>query len=229
MAMNGLEKITDKILAEAEAEAKRITRDAEAEAARIKAEYEGRAEELRARLTAEAERDCTDLVARAKNSATVEKRNAILRVRGELVDETFDMTLHALRTQSGEKYTALLAGLLTAAFLEQIEAEVTSRTLYGEEDAMAPARYEVLLCAADREAYGEELLSAVRTRLVGKVDRDKLDLLILSDETAAIDGGLILRCGDVESNCSLELLFAGLRRELEGEVSHALFDKKERN
>ena len=48
-------------------------------------------------------------------------------------------------------------------------------------------------------------------------------------DAAAIDGGLILRYGDIESNCSLELLFAGLRRELEGEVSHALFAPKERN
>lgn len=228
MAMNGLDKITERILAEAEAEAKRIMDDAEAESARIRAEYAQRAEEIRARLTEEAEREGTYLIAHAKNGAEVEKRNALLRVRGELVDETFDVTLGAIRAQSGEKYTALLAGLLSAAFLEQIEAEITSRTLYGEEDAMAPARYEVLLSSSDREKYGAELLEAVRKSLVGKVERDKLDLLVLSDDTAAIDGGLILRCGDVESNCSFALLFAGLRRELEGEVSHALFDTKER-
>ena len=93
---------------------------------------------------------------------------------------------------------------------------------------MAPEAYEILLSKQDREKCGEALLTSARTRLVGRVEKKKLDLLTLSDECAEIDGGLILRCGDVASNCSFALLFADLRRELEGEVSHALFDPKER-
>ena len=228
MAMNGLEKITDKILAEAGAESQKILAEAEEECARIRATYAEKAQAIRLRVADEAEREGIDLVSRSKNGAATQKRNALLRVRGELVDETFDMTLTALRSQSGEKYTEMLTGLLCAAFLEQMEAEITGRTLYGEEDAIAPERYEVLFNSSDRDRYGAAVLAGARLRLAAKVDAEKLKMLTLSDQTVNIDGGLILRCGEVESNCSLSLLFADLRRELEAEVSRALFDPKDR-
>ena len=228
MAMNGLEKITDKILAEAGAESQKILAEAEEECARIKATYAEKAQAIRLRVADEAEREGIDLVSRSKNGAATQKRNALLRVRGELVDETFDMTLTALRSQSGEKYTEMLTGLLCAAFLEQMEAEITGRTLYGEEDAIAPERYEVLFNSSDRDRYGAAVLAGARLKLAAKVDAEKLEMLTLSDQTVNIDGGLILRCGEVESNCSLSLLFADLRRELEAEVSRALFDPKDR-
>ena len=37
-------------------------------------------------------------------------------------------------------------------------------------------------------------------------------------------GGAVVCYGPVECNCSLEMIFAQLRRELEGEVCEALFD-----
>ena len=228
MAMNGLEKITDKILAEAGAESQKILAEAEEECARIKATYAEKAQAIRLRVADEAEREGIDLVSRSKNGAATQKRNALLRVRGELVDETFDMTLMTLKSQSGEKYTEMLTGLLCAAFLEQMEAEITGRTLYGEEDAIAPERYEVLFNSSDRDRYGAAVLAGARLKLAAKVDAEKLEMLTLSDQTVNIDGGLILRCGEVESNCSLSLLFADLRRELEAEVSRALFDPKDR-
>ncbi|MBQ8213754.1 MAG: hypothetical protein IJZ80_07070, partial [Clostridia bacterium] len=210
MAMNGLEKITDKILAEAGAESQKILAEAEEECARIRATYAEKAQAIRLRVADEAEREGIDLVSRSKNGAATQKRNALLRVRGELVDETFDMTLMALRSQSDEKYTEMLTGLLCAAFLEQMEAEITGRTLYGEEDAIAPERYEVLFNSSDRDRYGAAVLAGARLRLAAKVDAEKLEMLTLSDQTVNIDGGLILRCGEVESNCSLSLLFADL-------------------
>ena len=228
MAMNGLEKITDKILAEAGAESQKILAEAEEESARIRATYAEKAQAIRLRVADEAEREGIDLVSRSKNGAATQKRNALLRVRGELVDETFDMTLMMLKSQSGEKYTEMLTGLLCAAFLEQMEAEITGRTLYGEEDAIAPERYEVLFNSSDRDRYGAAVLAGARLKLAAKVDAEKLEMLTLSDQTVNIDGGLILRCGEVESNCSLSLLFADLRRELEAEVSRALFDPKDR-
>ena len=228
MSMNGLEKITEKILAEANAESERILADAEAERERILASYREQADAIRTRVAEEAEREGAALIAQAKNGATVQKRNAILRVRGELVDETFSLTLQGLKVRD-DRYVETLAGLLCAAFLEQMEAEEVSRTLYGEEEAMAPEQYEVLFHANDRERYAEAVLSAARTRLSGRVGAEKLSRLTVSEQAANLDSGLILRCGEVETNCSLELLFADLRRELEGEVSHALFDVKERS
>ena len=223
MSMNGLERITEKILAEAREEAARILSSAEAESARIREEYTARADEIRARLSAEAERTGTDMIAEAKATAATKKRNLLLETQSRMIDEVFELALAQVSGQEGEKYVEILAGLLSAAVLEQVEAEEISRTLYGEEDAMAPDSYEILLSARDREPYGEAVLAAVRKKLTARVEKEKLDKLVLSKQTLSANGGLVLRCGNIEANCSLSLLFAQLREELEAEVSHALF------
>ncbi|MBQ9761037.1 MAG: V-type ATP synthase subunit E [Clostridia bacterium] len=227
--MTGLNKITDRILADARTEADRIIEEAEADAARIKAEYQSRAKEITDVLTAETERMAMDTATRARSSADTQKRNFVLQCKSDLVDSVFDETLKGMQTLEGEKYISLLAGLLTASLLEQIEAEKTSRTLYGEEDALDPEAYEVILNMRDRDRYGRSVVEAACGKLYGKIPPEKLARLKLASTTAPIDGGLILRCGSVESNCSFALLFAELRRELEAEVGQALFAPKKQN
>lgn len=225
MSLNGLEKITDKIIAEAQARADKILADAQAECDRITAEYANRAEALKETLTDAAEREGMDLVSRAKATAQTSKRNLMLATRSDLIDEVFAGALDGTKKLTNENYTDLLVGLLSAAMLEQLNAEQTSK-LYDEEDVEEPEQYEVLLNQRDRDRIGKALIEGAQKKLSGKADADKLARLTLSDHTVQIDGGLILRCGSVESNCSLSLLFAQLREELEGDVSRALFDAR---
>ena len=229
MAMNGLNKITDKILDAAKSEADRIIANADAECSRISEDYTMRADAIRESLIAEAEREGTDLISRAKAGAATKKRNKILEMQSRLLDEVFADALAQMRHTTGEGYLNLLNGLLCSALNEQLKSEEESRILYGEEEAMAPERYEVLLNARDREQYGAALIESARKSLSGKVHASVLQKLVLSERTVSIDGGLVLRCGDIESNCSLALLFAQLREEMEPEVSRALFGAENSN
>ena len=227
--MTGLEKITDRILAEARVKGDKILADADAECQRLEAEYGAAAQEIRERIFADAEKEGKDLIARARSTAATEHRNRVLALQSELIDDAFDGAMTEIRAWDPGKYTDLLVGLLTAAFTEQMETEETGKELYGEEEAQLPTSYEVLLNQADREKCGAAVIDGTRRKLLGKVPEEKLAALSLSETVAPISGGLILRYGDVESNCSLELLFAGLREELEAEVSHALFAPKKQD
>ena len=89
---------------------------------------------------------------------------------------------------------------------------------------MEPEAYEVLMNTRDRDRCGDAVLNAARRKLTGKIPDEKLSKMCLCARPVEMGGGLILRCGSIESNCSLDLLFAQLREELEAEVSHALFD-----
>ena len=229
MSMTGLDKITERILADARAEADRILAEAETDVGRILAEHEARAEQISADMTAETERLALEAATRARASADMQKRNLLLQCRSELVDSVFTDTYNDMKSLSEEKYTSLLAGLLAACVLEQLEAERTSRALYGEEEAIEPEAYEVILNMRDRDRCGKALMEAAKKKLKGKISDDKLNRLCLAPTTAPIDGGLILRCGEVETNCSLSLLFAQLRRELEAEVGRAMFVPKKQN
>ena len=226
MAINGLNKITDKILSEAQAKADKILADAQAECDRINAEYAERAEKIRSDISAEAEKGGMEYVARIRSTAATSKRNLLLQTKSDLIDGVFTGVLEQTRNLELEKYNEILIGLLSAALLEQLEAEDISRNLYGEEDAMAPECYEVILNQRDRDRCGKAVVEGAQKHLSGKVAAEKLNLLTLSGQTVAIDGGLILRCGSVESNCSFSLLFAQLRESLESEVARTLFEAR---
>jgi V/A-type H+-transporting ATPase subunit E len=223
MAVTGLEKITEKILAEARAEADRILAEARAESERIRSDYAKRADELKSRISADASREGVDVVTRAKAASANHKRNQLLEAQSELIDDVFRSAQDSIRTQESDAYAELLTGLLGAALSEQARAEVESRELYGEEDMPTVESYEVLLNARDRDRVGQDLIDRVKKSAGGKLPADMLTRLVLAEDTVSIDGGLILRCGSIETNCSLALLFAQLREELEAEVCRVLF------
>lgn len=226
MAINGLNKITDKILSEAQAKADQILADAQAECDRINAEYAERAEKIRSDISTEAEKGGMGYVARIRSTAATSKRNLLLQTKSDLIDGVFASVLEQTRTLELDKYNEILVGLLSAALLEQIESEEISRTLYGEEEALAPECYEVIFNQRDRDRSGKTVVEGVQKHLSGKVAPEKLARLTLSSQSANIDGGLILRCGSVESNCSLSILFAQLREGLESEIARTLFEAK---
>ncbi len=220
--MNGLEKITNRILEEARAEADAIIDGARKECEAIRAEYEAKADAIRLRISDDAEREGFDLIARAKAASANEKRSAVLRMQSRILDETFESAKKQIRSQNDEQYTKTLTGLLSAALTEQVKIERDSLELYGEEASDADA-YEVILNAHDRDRYGETVVRETCAKLRGTLSDEVLGKLRLADAVAPIEGGVILRCGSIETNCSLELIFEQLRGELEGEVSHALF------
>ena len=226
MAINGLNKITDKILSEAQAKADKILADAQAECDRINAEYAERAEKIRSEISGEAEKGGMEYVARIRSTAATNKRNLLLQTKSDLIDGVFAGVLEQTRNLELQKYNEILIGLLSAALLEQIESEETSRNLYGEEDALVPEVYEVVFNQRDRDRSGKAVIEGVQKHLTGKVSAEKLARLSLATQTANIDGGLVLRCGNVESNCSLAILFAQLREGLESEVARTLFDAR---
>ena len=226
MAINGLNKITDKILSEAQAKADKILADAQAECDRINAEYAERAEKIRSEISGEAEKGGMEYVARIRSTAATNKRNLLLQTKSDLIDGVFAGVLEQTRNLELQKYNEILIGLLSAALLEQIESEETSRNLYGEEDALAPEVYEVVFNQRDRDRSGKAVIEGVQKHLSGKVSAEKLARLTLANQTVNIDGGLVLRCGNVESNCSLAILFAQLREGLKSEVARTLFDAR---
>ena len=219
--MTGLEKVTGKIIADAEADAREILDRAEAECAAIREKY---AAELEAELEALREandRECQSLVVRARSSAAMAKRNAILEARAAILDEAYAAAEKQVRAMNGEQYLDLLCKMLRSALKRQIEGEEDSLRLYGED--ISPEVYEVVLNSRDRDYYGEKLMGAFRVGRGAKFSLSVLAKLRLATDTAPIDGGLILRAGLVETNCSLAMLMAENRRETESRVSRILF------
>ena len=192
--MKGTEKIIAHIQADAKAQADAVIAAAEQKCAEVKAKYEEQASRLYSDRIRDGVRACQDQEDGALRISRMEARKSVLAVKQEMVEKSFDLALEKITALPEDRYVAFLAGLAK-------NAAVT-----GEE--------EVILNARDRAAVGEKLIQAVNA--VGAH-------MTLSDETRDIAGGLILRRGSIEANCSAELLVELCKGEMASKLADILF------
>ena len=231
--MDGIEKITAKIAADAQAEIDALTAEASREAAEITAGYRAKAAALKQELEAKGRKAAADREERMASVAQLERRKEELAVKQALLDRAFDRALEKLCSMKDEEYTGLLAGLIA--------------------EASATGREEVLFSPADRARVGEAAVKKANALLAQKAGiqtpevktgSGKLDaivekvgkavtaataaakgtaLLTLAEDTRPMKGGFILRDGRVEANCAFETLVRLQRTEMAGEVAKVLF------
>ena len=193
--MKGTEKIIAHIEADAQAQADAVLGEARQRCEAIKARFDDKAARLYSDRIREGVKACQDQEDSALRISRMEARKSVLSVKQEMVEKSFELAVQQIVALPDEKYTAFLANLVKKAGPA------------GDE--------EIILNAADRARVGEALLKAVNA------DGAKMKL---SDETRDIKGGLILRRGSIETNCSVELLVELCRGELSAKLADVLFD-----
>ena len=194
--MKGTEKILAHIAADAKDEVDAILAEAEQQCGEIKAGFDRQAAERYSERIRAGVKACQDEVDSRVRIDQMEARKAILAVKQEMVAKSFDEALKALVKLPEKDYVAFLAKLSANASVSHDE--------------------EIILNARDRAAVGDKVVKAANALVPG-------GKLTLSDETREIAGGLILRRGNVEANCTAELLVELQRGELAAEVAGLLF------
>ena len=152
-------------------------------------------------------------------------RDAALALKADLIDEVFELAKGEILSLDGDKYTQLMSSLLSKVIRDRAESEQDSLRLYGED--ISPERYEVQFNKSDREKYGASIISGARRAVVEKVSAAMLDRVVLADNYVNIDGGFVVKCGDVELNCSIDTIICELRPELEARIADILFVQEE--
>lgn len=193
--MNGIERITQRISADAQAEIDRILGEARAEAEKITAKYKAQADAEAADLDAKNQKAAAEREERLAGTAQMEARKAALAAKQEMVEKAYELALKKLCSLPEEKYTAVLAELLV--------------------QASSTGKEEVLFSEADRRKVGKAA--------VEKANKDSGKKLTLSGETRSIPGGFILRSGSVEVNCAFDTLVRLQKAETAGDVVKELF------
>lgn len=217
--MIGIEKVTSRIIADAEADARATAERANAECDRITKKYEAEFEADRERMMAEAEAECAVIINRAKSTAALYKRNAALEAKNRRVNAVYARAFKEISGLPPAEYRRMLISMLKYALRQQLDSENESMKLYGED--VAPAYYEIILNARDQKNHGQALIDAVSEfTKIGLKDSSRVKL---AKQTVEMTGGIILKCGDIEINCSLETLFAQVRGTTERRVADILF------
>lgn len=198
--MNGAEKIKERILADARALSEKILEDAEREAQSIIGSAEREAFKRVTIMTEKAKEEAIHIKQRLMAVSGLENRKRALKAKQDCVDEAFDMALSRLANLPDEKYSR---------FLEEILI-----------NAVKDGEGEIIFNTRDNERLGQKFVKSINERLKklgGKAS------LTLAKETLKSYGGFVLKYGDMELNCTLEILLAMERPVLESEVAAILF------
>ena len=204
--MNGIEKITGQIDADVQKEIDAALDQARAQAQEIEDRYASQAQTQAEAIRRKGEQDAALRRERLVDVARLEARKTLLAAKQDLVGQAFDLALKKLLELPDQEYIALLAKLAVAA----------SRT----------GREQVILSQKDRSRYGKQAVTMANDMLAKKAGpraAESAGMLTLAGESRPMAGGLILRDGKVETNCSFEVLIHLQRDSLSAEVARALF------
>ena len=225
--MNGIEKITQRIDAENQAEIDRILADGRDKAAAVTAKFQAQAEAEARELAAKNDRAAAEREERLVSAAQMEARKSILAVRQEMVERAYQRALEKLRSLPEEEYVSLLAALL-------VRASSTGReeVIFSPEDragagkaAVAKANELLAKAAAPDLPLGDGVVANLVSRAVAGVSAlaQGTAMLTVSEETRDIQGGFILRDGRIEINCAFDALVRAEREQTAGAVAKRLF------
>lgn len=199
--MKGIEKITARIAADAAAEIEVVEAESKVKCDEITAQYAKKAEAKYAEVLAAGMEENEQRVQRTDRTAKLDAKKALLQLKQDMVTETFTEAAKKICEISEDEYVSFLA------------KEAAAAVITGQED--------IILNEKDRETVGKKVVKAANAILA---EMGKEAHLTLSDKTAEMSGGLILKQGDIEVNCTVDTLLELCRGDLAAEVAKVLFD-----
>jgi V/A-type H+-transporting ATPase subunit E len=198
--MNGIDKIAGKIAEDAKHEADSILAEARTQAAGIANKYATLAKEESDRLLVAGKEQSKEILRRAASAADQEAKQQLLSTKQKMISRAFSIAMQKLFALPENDYIDFLARL----------AANSSTT--GNE--------EIILSSKDLNAYGERVLQSANQRLAND---GKKDSLTLSAEAGSFNGGLMLRAGRVETNCTMDAIMRLSKEDLAPNIATVLF------
>lgn len=192
------EQVVQKILSEARCQADKIKAEANEKAATLQDQLAGELVEFQKETDQKAKAAAEDKTERMLASARMQIKKDLLAAKVSLLDEVFQKAREQIKKLPKDQYQELIVSLMKKA----VES--------GDEE---------VLIAAGENRIDNELIKKVNAKPGPGIKSD----LKLAAETADIDGGFILRRGNIQVNVSIEVLISQAKQDLEMELSQELF------
>lgn len=198
--MAGADKIKEKILDEARQQAQFSMNNAQKEADEILKNAQKEANEKEEKAISNAKETSVERKKRIISVAQLEARKERLSAKQEVIEEAFNNTFKKLKAMPNKQYEEIITKMV-------VETATT-----GNE--------EILLSKYDKDRLSADFIKNINEKLENKKIKGNVKI---SNEVRNIEGGFILRKGDVEINNSFEVIIRMRRDELEAEVIKILF------
>ena len=192
------EKVVEKILADAKAEAEKIKKQAQDKEAAEQAKLDEQLIEYKKQTEILAEKTGKDEKSHILAAARMDIAKQFLAEKRKILDEVFEQARRQLRNLPDEQYHELITKLM----LDVVET--------GDEEVVIDK---------NENRIDQKFIKEINRKLGPDYKSD----LRLSDEKQDIGGGFILRRGKIKTNVSIEVLLDHARKELEIELAKELF------
>ncbi|MCK4998990.1 MAG: V-type ATP synthase subunit E [Anaerohalosphaera sp.] len=194
--MNAKE-VTDKILNEAEAEAKAIRLESNAKLTDENAAFSSKLESFKKDTEDIAANAGAETLSRMLASARMDSKKKYLAAKTGLLDDVFSKAADSLRTLGDAEYRSFILSLLVR---------------YSESGS------EEVIVGRNETRIDQKLIKDANRTIAGSKGA-----LVLSSDKADIDGGFILRKGKVRVNVSIDVFISQTREVLEIDLAQELF------
>lgn len=198
--MNGINKITDRIAAEAQEEIAAIQTEAREKCREIKESYDKQAQDEYWRLLKEGAKDGELQAKRLSGAAVLEAKKSILSMKQEAVTKILEEAADRICSLPDAEYIAFLSRLAGEAAFTGTE--------------------EIIFNARDKAAFSKQVVKGANEILK---KRGLMPKLTVSQETGDFKGGLMVKQGDIEVNCCVETLIEMNRDKLASQIAEILF------
>jgi V/A-type H+-transporting ATPase subunit E len=192
------ERVIDKILADAKAEAEKMAKEAQQKEAAEQAKLNEQLDRYRKQTELLAGKAGQDEKSHILAAARMDIARQLLAEKRTLLDKVFEQARRQLRDLPAEQYRKLCTKLM----LEAVET--------GDEEVVVDR---------NESRIDQEFINQVNQQLSSA----RKGNLRLSDERQDLGAGFILKRGKVKTNVSLDVLMDQTRKELEIELAKGLF------
>jgi V/A-type H+-transporting ATPase subunit E len=195
--MTGIDKIIARLESEAGAELDALKAEAAEKREAALAEYREQAQKEYESNIKSGKAACALRGERLQSAAEMEAKKKMLSFKQELVGDVFTAAQERIIHLPHDEYVSFLA------------AQAANAAQSGTE--------ELIFNARDAREVGAEVVKAANARLGEK------GTLTLSAETRKIPGGVIVKRGNIEANCAVDMLVQLRRADLASQVAEILF------
>ena len=227
--MFGIEKITAKITADAQADVDKLQAETQEKIDALRAQTAAQAAQETQAILARGEKAAAERLERLESAAQMEQRKLTLAAKQEVVGEAFEQAVEKLCTLPDKELIALLTALAVEASTTGREAlifSVKDRARIGKQVVLAANEILVKKAAPGLpDSYADNKMGAFLGKVVNTTAAvvTGAGQLTLSEQTRPMRGGFIMTDENVEVNCTFETLVRMECEKLEREVANTLF------
>lgn len=200
--MTGLEKIVKHIEEESSSNVQELISKANETASQIIADAQKECEKIKTQLKDKSDAEELAYLQRAESAASLQKKKMILSAKQQMIGEVLEKAKDSLVNLADDDYFQTILKMLPKHVLGM--------------DG------EIVFSKKDHERLPNQFVTKIN-EVISNVQGATLKI---SDQVAQIEGGFLLKYGDIEENCSFEALIAMDKDNLQDNLNTLLFEEQ---